>query len=204
MRFLPFKWKKHLCVCVCVSVQDNCCVCQFAGQVLGVSACRTIVAGISVQDKGCGCQCAEQVLRMSVCRTSVAGVSVQDKRCGCQWTGHVCWCRCAGQVLWVSVCSHEWLFVGVGGRGSLQNGNMSVAKRVCHMHVLLLAGKCEPIWAHGALQDQVLNQQPNSRCYLFWSGCFLVYLSGVFRLVQPCGRTMWVPCMTTYWHLQSS
>jgi hypothetical protein len=126
-----------------VSVQDQCCGCQCAGPVLWVSVCTTSIVGVSVQDK-------------------YVGAGVQDKCCGCQCTGQVCSCQFAGQVLWVSVCSPACLFVGRGGAGVCRT-----EKRVCHMHVLLLAGRCEPIWAHGALQDQVLNQQPSSCCYLF-------------------------------------
>ncbi len=152
--------------------------CQCAGQVcrtrqvLWVSECRTSVVGVSVQDMYvgvrvqdifCGCQCAGQVcwcqsagqvLWVSVYRTSV---------CGCWSAGQVLWVSVyktsvvgvsvhAGHLLWVSVCSPAWLFAE-------QN-------RVCRMHVLLLAGRCEPIWAHGALQDQELNQEPSS-CLLF-------------------------------------
>jgi hypothetical protein len=164
-----------------VGVQDKCCGCQCTGHVCGcqsaghflwvsvcrtsmlVSECRTSAVGVSVQDK---------CLWVLECRTSVVGVSVQDKCCGCRGTGQVLWvsvyrtimlvsvCRTsvvgvsvhAGHLLWVSVCSPAWLFAE-------QN-------RVCRMHVLLLAGRCEPIWAHGALQDQELNQEPSS-CLLF-------------------------------------
>jgi hypothetical protein len=167
-----------VCVCVCV------CVCFLL-------MCRTLL-----------------VLWVSVCRTSVVGVTVcRDKYCGCQCTGQVCGCQCAGPVLWVSVCRTR--VVGVSVQSCMVvckkgGGGFAERKRVCHTHVLLLAGRWEPIRAPGALQDKLLNQQPSFWCYLFWSGYFLVYLSGVFWLVQPCGRTMWAPSMTTYWHLQNS
>ncbi len=116
-----------------------------------VSGSRTSVVGVSVQNKccgyqctgqRCGCQCAGQVLGVSVSRTSVVGVSLQDECGGCQ---------CAGQVLGVSVCRTSVVGVSVqscmvvckGGRGE---GVFAERKRVCCTHVLLLAGRCEPIW----------------------------------------------------------
>jgi hypothetical protein len=146
-----------------VGVQDKCCGCQSAGHLRWVSVCRTSVVGVGVQDMCCGCQCTGQVLWVSVYKTSVVGVGVQDKCCGCQCTGQLCWCQCAGHVLWVSVCMQD-MCCGCQCavlHGCLQSKNVSVARTSCS-----LQADGEPIWAHGALQDQELNQEPSS-CLLF-------------------------------------